>query len=284
MAEPGSTATPGFLRGTLLLAAAALAIAVRPLATVLLGGSEVVVSSVDVMNIVVLLAGAFLLSGTRDRSLWRPDDPAVWVLGAFLLWVGFQAVVPFVGETFDVEILTGASRFFGPLALLLGMTWVRRSGDAPTSWDWRQAVTVLGLALSSMIALDAIDALGEPGGFYDWKRAIQVPWIGVSNILAAYTAVALWASLTLAVRDHRWIPAPIVLALATVVTLSRAAAIGMVVAVVVVVIGRSRPKLAAMALLLATLGLTILPIALDTEAGADGLVSSAFRVRDEQFT
>lgn len=261
----------------------ALSVALVPLGTVTLSGHPVVVSVVDVVNPAVLLLG--VLARRRTGGPWRPRDPALGLQAAFLVLLAVQFVVPFVGESFDLEIATGASRFVGPAALLLGLTWLRSEQLGPQQWRWREAFTVLGVFLAVGIVIDVAFALGNPDvhGFYDYKRAIELP-VGVSNIVAAYTALTFWPAVTLARENRRWAPPAGLILLATAVTLSRGAALGMAVAALVIIVGRHRPRWAVAGLAAVTIILAVLPLAMDTEAGATGKLSSALRVRDEQFT
>ncbi len=282
----------------------AVATALGALATVTVGGASVAISVIDLACLAVLAWGASVELQRRKDPVaaaqggapsigWWPArrEPALWAYLAFLVVVALQFVLPSIGGRFDVEILTGASRFVGPAALLLGLTWLRpdevevgEGGRGP--WDWRVGFVALGLVLSAGIAWDVVGALrdGDLGGFYDWKRSLQQP-VGVSNIIAGYTAVTFWPALSLMRRDRRWGIAATVLLLATLITLSRGALLGLVVAAAVVVAGRWVPRrVVAGGVLALTLAITVGTIAADTQPGAEDAIASALRVRDEQYT
>ncbi len=273
--------------------APAVAVALGALATVRVAGASVAISVVDLACLAVLVAGAVVEQrrAPAERVGWWPGarEPALWAYLAFLVVVGIQFVLPSIGGAFDVEVATGASRFLGPAILLLGLTWLRPDED-DDPWDWRVGFAVLGLVMAAGIAVDVVSAIGDPevGGFYDWKRALQQP-VGVSNIIAGYTAVTLWPTVTLARRDRRWAAAAAVILAATLVTLSRAAVAGLVVALAVVLLGRWRPSRRtaaglAGAVAVLTVLVTAVTIAVDTRPGAEGAIASALRVRDEQYT
>lgn len=305
MPRPTAPVAPAF-------AVPAVAIALGALATVRVAGAAVAISWVDLACIGVLVAGG-VAEARRRRAApeaghdapqddvtatdapalgWWParHEPALWAYLAFLAVVALQFVLPSIGGTFDLEVATGASRFVGPASLLLGLTWLRPGQPDGAPWNWPLALTLLGVVMSVGVLWDVVAVVGdaEAVGFYDWKRAIAQP-VGVSNIVAGYTAASFWPALVVARRDRRWLGAAVAILVATLLTLSRAAVLGLVVSAAVLVLGRAdrrrvAPRMLAVAVAGLTVAITVGTIAADTRPGAEGAVASALRVRDEQYT